>query len=321
MKADTIPKSDKNAIMPYQDMLEQVPCNLCGRDDFTVVYPARYERASTSNLAEKFRSSGDEILVDQLVRCKDCGLQYLNPRLRQDLILEGYSAGTDEKFVSQATARERTFGKCLDLVEKYVPTKGRLLDIGAAGGSFLCVAKRRGWQISGCEPNRWLCGWASTHYGIEIQPGTVFDLRESNHQSFDAITLWDVLEHTPDPKAVLTECQRLLKTNGLLVVNYPDIGSWISRLMGRKWVFLLSVHLYYFNRPTIRKMLESTGFSPLKLQPHIQTLELGYILDRMKPYLPWFYPVSSKLVKLLHLEHVQIPYWIGQTLVIARRNG
>lgn len=307
--------------MPYQDLLEQVPCNLCGKEQWTVIHPARYDHASAENLAGKFRSSGDEILVDALVRCNHCGLQYLNPRLRQNLILKGYSEGTDERFVSQAQARERTFARCLDLVEKYRPSRGRILDVGAAGGSFLHVAKKRGWQVSGCEPNRWMCEWAQSHYGILIQPGTLFDLRNVEQTSFDVITLWDVLEHTPDPKAVLEQCRKLLKPEGLLIVNYPDIGSWIAHAMGRRWVFLLSVHLYYFDRRTIRKMLEATGFTPLKLCPHIQTLELGYILERMKPYIAWASALGSRVAKILHLERLEIPYWVGQTLVIARRHG
>ncbi len=311
----------KDQALSYKDLLENVPCNLCGKDDYTVIYPARYDQASSDNFADKFRSSGDETLVDPMVQCRHCGLQYLNPRPRQDMILEGYSAGTDEKFVSQAVARENTFGKCLDLVEKYSPSRGRILDIGAAAGSFLHVAQKRGWQIAGCEPNRWMCEWAQSHYGIRIQPGTLFDLQKVTDQSFDVITLWDVLEHTPDPKVVLLECQRLLKPDGLLIVNYPDIGSWIARAMGRKWVFLLSVHLYYFDRRTIRNLLQATGFIPLQLRPHIQSLELGYILERMKPYIPWVPGMASQLVKSLRLEHCQVPYWVGQTLVIAKRRG
>lgn len=314
-------KSVKDSALSYKDLLENVSCNVCGQDDYTVIYPARYEQASADNFAEKFRSSGDETLVDPMVRCKHCGFEYLNPRPRQNMILEGYSAGTDEKFVSQAAARENTFGKCLDLVEKYCPSRGRILDIGAAAGAFLYVAQKRGWQIAGCEPNRWMCKWAQTHYGIQIQPGTVFDLRENQAASFDAITLWDVLEHTPDAKAVLVECARLLKPGGLLIVNYPDIGSWIARLMGRKWVFLLSVHLYYFTRTTIRTILDQTGFSIKELRPHFQTLELGYIAERMKPYLPWAFPVISRMVQSLRLQKKLVPYWIGQTLVIARKNG
>ena len=301
----------------YQSLLEEVPCNLCGADDYDVVYPPRYEVAQPDEIMETFRSSGDEILVDQLVRCRKCGLQYLTPRLKSDVILTGYSEGTDENFISQNPGRERTFAKSLHLIERLVPQKGRILDIGTAGGAFLGVAKRRGWEVAGSEPNRWMAEWGGEHYGIEIQPGTLFDM-DLPDAYFDVVTLWDVLEHTPDPRAVLTECRRVLKPDGLLIVNYPDINSLIARLMGRKWVFLISVHLYFFTIDTIRQMLEQTGFEMQRSEMHWQSLELGYILFRMEPYIAWLSKLGMKLAIALRIQHMQIPYWMGQTLVLAR---
>jgi SAM-dependent methyltransferase len=302
----------------YQSMLEGVSCIICGADNYDVIFPARYEVAKPDQIMETFRSSGDEILVDRLVRCCNCGLQYLNPRLKRDLILTGYSEGSDDAFISQNHARERTFSKSLDLLEALRPQKGQLLDVGTAGGAFLGVAARRGWQVSGCEPNRWMAAWGSKHYDIEIFPGTIFDMNLERDR-FDVVTLWDVLEHTPDPMEVLQECRRVLKPGGLLIVNYPDIHSLISRLMGRRWVFLLSVHLYYFTPSTMRRILESAGFSLLETRKHWQSLELGYILFRMGPYLPGLSRLGKKTAEALRIQHLQIPYWMGQVLVIAVR--
>lgn len=302
----------------YEEILENVACNLCGSNDYEVVYPPQYEKANPEKIVETFRSSGDEVLIDQLVRCKKCGLQYLNPRIRQELILEGYSGGTDETFISQLEGRERTFEKSLNLIEGLVPGKGKILDIGTAGGSFLGVAKRHGWDVNGCEPSKWLAEWGSNYYGIKVHPGTVFDMK-LNDAMFDVVTLWDVLEHTPDPSAVLNECRRILKPGGLLIVNYPDIGSSIAGLMGRKWVFLLSVHIYYFTKGTIRQMLKKTGFEVVKEKKHWQILELGYIFFRMKAYISGLAELGGKALKALRMEKAQIPYWMGQALVIAKK--
>ncbi len=305
-----------DSVVNYQSMLEHVPCNLCGTDDYEIIYPARYHEARPEAIMETFRSSGDEILVDQLVRCRQCGLQYLTPRLSSEVIIDGYSQGADEAFISQNAARERTFARSLENIEKLKPAKGRLLDIGTAGGAFLGVASCRGWEVLGCEPNRWMAEWGSDHYGIDIKAGTISDLSLPDAE-FDVVTLWDVLEHTPDPMAVLQECRRILKPGGLLVVNYPDIQSLVARLMGRKWVFLLSVHLYYFTPATLRAMLEKTGFRVTRFKRHWQSLELGYILFRMQPYIPWLSRFGTRVVARLKLEHLQIPYWMGQVLVLA----
>ncbi|HBA82737.1 MAG TPA: hypothetical protein DCZ95_01465 [Verrucomicrobia bacterium] len=304
----------------YESMLELVQCNLCGAAEYEIVYPPRYELARPDNLAETFRSSGDEILIDRLVRCSKCGLQYLNPRLPPGIVLEGYSEGKDETFVSQVAARERTFVKALKKIEKIVSAKGRILDVGTASGAFLGMAKQRGWDVMGCEPNRWMADWASRRYGITVVPGILSDMRLPA-DSFDVVTLWDVLEHTPDPQAVLADCHRILKPGGLLVVNYPDIHSSVARLMGRNWVFLLSVHLYYFTRATMQALLNKSGFCVDNIENYWQSLELGYILFRMQHYVGGLARLGERMVMGLKLEHANIPYWMGQVMVTAKKRA
>lgn len=307
-------------IKNYKAMLEEINCNLCGSNDYEVIYPGMYDSANIDEINKVFRSSGDDILIDQLVQCRKCGLQYLNPRLQQNLIINGYSSVEDPVFVSQIAARERTFDKYLKIIEKIVPKKGRILDVGTAGGSFLGAAKKRGWEAVGCEPSKWLSKWGKDHYGVEIHSGTIFSMKNEDNY-YDVVTLWDVLEHTTDPKAVLQECNRVLKPDGLLIVNYPDIKSSIAQLMGRKWVFLLSVHIYYFTPDTIKKILNISGFEMIESRKYWQTLELGYILFRMQPYINWVSKPGTWIVNSLNIQNVQIPYWMGQVMVIAKRKS
>jgi SAM-dependent methyltransferase len=300
--------------------LEHVSCAICGVDEYEVVLPARTApgKQEESDLVRKFRASGDELLVDQLVRCRRCGLQYVNPRLRGDLILDAYTEGDDPAYVSQLQARERTFAAALEEIERVAGPRGKLLDIGTAAGAFVAAAQRRGWAAEGCEPNRWLAEWGGRHYGITIRQGSVFDQDYPPH-SFDVVTLWDVIEHTLEPRRVLEHCRRLLKPGGLLVVNYPDIGSWIARVMGRRWLFLTSVHLYYFDRRTMRRLLESTDFTVETVRPHVQRLELDYILFRAAILSPLVSHMARGLARTVRAGSAQVPYWLGQTFMIARR--
>jgi len=300
-----------------KNFLERVPCNMCGADETVLLYPSA--RGSEIELKHgEFRSSGDEPLQDPLVRCGLCGLIYVNPRINSNIVMNEYISSVDETFVSQSIGREKTFKRCLKIMQKaWDRSPGRILDVGTANGSFLRVAKDAGWAVSGCEPNKWMCRWCRENYGIRIDEGTLFDVRYQE-KNFDVVTLWDVLEHTPDPMAVLRKCARLLRPGGLLVVNYPDIGSWIAHLMGRRWVFLLSVHYFYFTRKTIRLALTKAGFRVVRIKPHFQTLELDYILFRAIPYVGLAGKAVRSLVRFTGLEKIQIPYWMGQTLVIAR---
>jgi len=298
---------------------ENVKCNLCGSNNYKILYKPRYEAETQHDLIQKFRAAGDETLVDQVVKCKKCGLIYITPRIKDELIIKGYSGGSDETFVSQAKGREMTFAKSMKLIDEYYPSKGKILDIGTAGGSFLYAAKNDGWDVYGVEPNKWMADWGRKHYGINIKPGTIFDHHFPDN-SFDVVTLWDVLEHVPDPSKLLTEINRILKKDGILVVNYPDIGSWIARLLRRKWMFLLSVHLYYFTPRTVRKILEKKHFKVLKIKPHFQSLALGYLAFRTKAYSKFIGTIGEKVVKKIGWNNRQASYWIGQTLVIAKKS-
>jgi SAM-dependent methyltransferase len=300
--------------------LESVPCNLCGSDGFAVLTPSRRQPGQPIDLQTVFRSSGDEPLMDQLVQCASCGLVYVRPRLRADLVLSGYQGGTDEGFVSQVAFRERTFRRCLDRIERVQRPPGkRVLDVGAAGGSFLAMARERGYQPLGCEPSAWMCAFARDHYGLELEPGTLFDMA-LEPGAIDLLSLWDVLEHTPDPKAVLDHAHKVMAPGGVLAISVPDYGSLAARLMGRRWVFLLTVHLYYFTRRTLAALLRRCGFEPLKFQPHLQTLELGYVAQRAAPYLG---PLGGALTggaRALGVSRLPLQYWVGQTMVVARKS-
>ncbi len=299
------------------DVLEHVRCVLCGSDDADLVYEAQYHLETDADLVEKFRASGDELLVDQVVRCRSCSLQYVNPRLRGDLIVSGYTDGEDPTYVSQLDARERTFAGSLGAIERALGGKGRLLDIGTAAGAFVAAARKAGWDATGCEPNTWLAEFGSRHYGIHIRQGSVFD-HDYEPGSFDVVTLWDVIEHTPDPVAVVEHCRTLLKPGGLLVINYPDVGSWIARALRRKWLFLISVHLFYFDRRTMSRLLGEHGFDVVLTRPHWQRLELDYVLQRGASLAPRLSSAARRLVSRLGASRLHVPYWLGQTLAIGR---
>ena len=299
-------------------LLEHVACALCGGDDVEVVYEAQYEKEKDVDLATKFRASGDELLIHRLVRCGRCGLQFVSPRITADAILAGYVEGADPVYVSQMTARERTFAIALARIERHAPRQGRLLDIGTAAGAFLRAARDRGWQAVGVEPNRWLAEWGRRNYGVLIEPGSAADLSKVEGP-FDVITLWDVIEHTTEPLKVLGNVNRLLAPGGILVVNYPDIGSWIARVLGRRWPFLSSVHLYYFTRPTMTQALERTGFEAIDTYAHFQRLELNYVVARGAIVSRPLSAITSTIATALGIGRKQIPYWLGQTCVIGKK--
>ena len=300
-----------------------IACPLCGGSDYSVLSPSRYpEDVTAEQLRQCFSASSDEKLMDQLVRCSGCKLVYVNPRIDDGLLVESYESAVDPTFIAQNPERIRTFSKLLKKVLPqvgYRPRPGaRLLDVGCAGGAFLVAARDYGFNVKGVEPSHWLAESGRKQYGLDIQQGVLSPDMFPN-EKFDVITLWDVIEHVTQPGELLTSISHLLDRDGLLLVNYPDFGSWMARLLGQRWPFLLSVHLLYYTRETIERQLSKAGFKVLRIRPHFQSLKLGYVLKRMGPYVALSRPVRS-IVEGVGLGNLPVTYNMGQTLVVASKS-
>lgn len=295
--------------------LEYVNCNLCGSKDYNVMYePTKKDYDPT----QIFSASGGVMGTQHIVRCKECGLVYVNPRVEEELVIDAYSNAEDELYVSQADGRQKTFKKALKLVERFRPSKGKILDVGCAAGFFLNVAKKSGWETFGVEPSKWLGEWGNKNFGLNIVNGV---LKEGNFKEdyFDVVTMWDVLEHTPDPISELKEVNRVLKKDGVVIINFPDVGSWMAKAAGRNWWFFLSVHLYHFTPKTLTKMLEKSGLRVISVKPHIQTLGLGHLVKMIGLYNKFLSNIALKAVNVLRLTNLQIPYYASQTNIIAKK--
>lgn len=303
-------------------IFETVPCPLCGNDDFKVIAHKQYPDGFNHEEIEKiYSSSSDCKLLDQLVKCRFCDLVYINPQLKPEIILNSYAQGSDTTFIKQNAMRIKTFSREMkNLITRLdiQPMRDkRVLDVGCAGGAFPKAVHDLGFAVVGIEPNVWLCQYARTEYDLDIREGTIFnqDLPENN---FNIITLWDVLEHLPQPAIVLDKVRSLLKENGYLILTYPDYGSVMARLLGSKWPFLLSVHLIYYTPKTIKKQLNRCGFEIIFKRPYFQTLELGYVLKRASGYFSLFKALKVAC-ESLKFDRIPIRYNMGQTLVVAKK--
>jgi len=308
--------------MTFEKFLEKVNCPICNRQDYQVLRNANYSEDIThQELLKIYKSSSDTELIDQVVKCLECGLVYLNPRIHSDIILESYSDAIDPKFTSQNPLRIRTFHKFFGnwLKRTKITPSGekKILDIGCAAGSFPKVAEDMGFSVVGVDPSKYLCEYGQKEYGLDLRQGTLHEQNFSEGE-FNIVSLFDVIEHLDQPGYVLDEIKRILHSDGQLIINYPEYDSWPRKLMGVKWPFFLSVHLFYFTPKSIRQILEMHGFLVVRLEPYYQTLELGYVLERagqIFPLVKWL----EKAVKILGLGQIPFTYYIGQTLVTAQK--
>jgi SAM-dependent methyltransferase len=219
---------------------EECVCLLCGNAAYTPVY----ESAD--------RHSGLRFLI---VQCSECGLCFTNPRPDAVSIQRFYPA---DYFGHQSKRRP---GKT------NIPPHGnrRLLDFGCGGGDFLKRMQTQGWQVAGLDPAEAAVERARD-LSLDAQVGTLPTLRRTDG-SFDAITMWQSLEHTHQPLAALQDAHRLLDANGRLYVTVPNFAGFGSRWFGGAWYGLdVPRHLTHFTPLTLRRMLGKAGFTQIEMK-------------------------------------------------------
>ncbi|RMH20106.1 MAG: class I SAM-dependent methyltransferase [Acidobacteria bacterium] len=298
----------------------EVPCNLCGARDAALRFAASRPAGDGEPDWRAFRCTHDGYGIHPpIVACRRCGLIYANPRPPAALLAERYAAVEDPLYVAERRGRELTFRRHLRALERVVgPAAGRrLLDVGAHVGVFVEQASAAGWRAEGLEPSAW-CVAEARRRGLRLTPGTL-EQASLPPRSFDALTLWDVIEHLDDPLGALRRCRELLVPGGWIAVHTMDAGSLFARLMGRRWPWLMDMHLYYFTRRTLRAMLERAGFGDVRILTQGRYLRLSYLATRLRPYSPLLAALSARLLAATGLAGLAVPVSFGDLMTAYAR--
>jgi len=299
--------------------MNHVNCNLCGQDEWRVRFPSTMNDGHEMDV-DVFRCTSPGYGSHaQIVQCTNCGLVYANPRWTSEELESAYEAVEDETYVNEREGRELTFRKHLASLEKYSgPGNGRsLLDVGAYIGVFVEVAAAAGWDASGIEPSNWAVTQARKR-GLRIYQGTQ-DAQEINGQQFDVVTMWDVIEHVADPASELRKSYNLLKPGGWIAVHTMNIDSLTARLLGRRWPWLMDMHLTYFSQKTLAAMLQNIGYEIIWSGTQGRYLRLGYLATRLGGFNERLGSLATKFVHRLGLAETPIPVNSGDLFTIYAR--
>lgn len=274
-----------------------------------------------------------------LVSCGRCGHIYQNPRPTPASIGRYYPedyhpfliAVEDEP--SPLRRLDRAFGlrmRTLAVHRAAGRRPGRLLDVGCATGVFLDGMRRLGWQAQGVEPSPYAAAYARRRFGLEVHEGL---LEEAGlpAASFDAITMWDVLEHVHEPRPVLAELARLLRPGGVLVLSLPNPDSLEARLLGQYWLgwdlprhlnlyrpAQLRVHLARHAMPVerIRSFTAGHAVMVMSLERRLRAAGRGPAIPRLLNTLP------ARLLSRLYYSGPADWFNLSSIMVVfARREG
>ena len=234
---------------------EHVSCNICGNKKTSLVAVQR---------------------GFHYVKCRSCGLVYMNPRPELTTLKKIYDTyhqrdGKDES--SWEYLMSLNFRAVSAKLEEMFPADGRLLDIGCGYGHFLEIMAGRGWQTGGIDPSAATVVYARGK-GLDVMHTTI-DEASLPEGSFQAVTMFYVLEHLTDPFAALQKVHNFLAPGGAVVIRIPDttpIVRLLSALKISNNLYDAPFHLYDFSPGSIAGILARAGFESIEVTPGDPTL-------------------------------------------------
>ena len=247
--------------MKVQSTLQQalcsIPCNLCGSTEVSVL--ANHNR------------SGKPL---RTLICVKCGLVWSDPLPHnpRDFYENDYRINYKASYSPKPKHILRAGNVALSRhrkIERWLATPLAILDVGSGGGEFSYLLQTLGHHVQGVEPNKGYAEYSIREYGLNVQVGFIQDAIIPQ-QSFDLITIWHVLEHTENPFTVLTKLHALLKPQGILVVEVPNIEAICQ---SPKSTFH-EAHIFHFNIATLTRLAEKAGFTEIS---HVVSADAGNI--------------------------------------------
>lgn len=211
-----------------------------------------------------FSVSKEDFVIWQ---CGVCTLRFTQDVPDEDSIGPYYQSqdyishsNTDKGLLNKLYQRVRkyTLGQKANIIISYTKQQGKLLDIGAGIGAFLSVMKEKGWEISGVEPDEVARKNATQLFGLELdQPSA---LPQFQQKSYDAITLWHVLEHVHQLHEYIERLKDLLTDDGKIFIAVPNYTSGDAATYRNYWAaYDVPRHLYHFTPKSIESLVKQHG--------------------------------------------------------------
>jgi len=238
------------------DDRESVRCNFCHADNFEVL--VRDGRDRRHHLPGEFR----------MVKCRECGLAYLNPRPTASALAAyyppDYSPYTQRGLFGKLTRwlRQREAAA----LRRSLPSGAEVLEVGCAAGDLMIPMRDAGLRVTGVELSDHAATIARTRHNLDVHTGALADAPLAG-RTFDAVIMRNVIEHVPDPKGDLEKAASLLRPGGLLSLRTDNVASSDARLFRALWYgFDFPRHLTLFSPQTLTAFVQSAGLEVTRVR-------------------------------------------------------
>ena len=282
-------------------------CGACQSSNFWEKYP---DELGALNPSLNYEFTPHTRKTFRIVECESCGHQFCNPMPNLE---SGYEETVDLTYLSTKVQRIKTARSSIKIIDKYLDHGSSLLDVGCNAGYFLDVASEK-FDVEGIELSNWSADLAATNHLVHRVPLSALHFITK----YDGITLFGVIEHFHDPRLEIAAAFQSLRPGGFLFIYTGDRHAFLPRLLKKKWWWYQGMHLQYFSKSSLRKLIEQTGFAYVDSRRFPLFFSLNSLSSSMNRY-PLLKPMSailsSRLFKSVHLR-ISIS---GEMMLIAQK--
>ena len=268
-------------VNPPSWALQPTRCPICDTNEFDLpVYERNFEPGDLTGAVFSARRLPDRLHY-RMVRCGHCGLLRSDPILTGAELARLYGEST-VTYEAEAEFARATYRAALERALPLVSGRERLLEIGCGSGFFLREAQRLGFrEACGVEPSAHAIAHAPIELRAAIRPG-LYTAETFPAASVDVVCGFQVLDHAPDPAALLTAAHEDLRPGGVALFINHDCGAWSARLLGEASPIVDVEHTVLFDKRTVARLFEKCGFRVHEVFSVRNTYPLRYWL-RMAP--------------------------------------
>jgi SAM-dependent methyltransferase len=261
----------------------------------------------------------------QIVRCPRCRLAYVDrlptvDELRRIYDEQYFNGATYTDYQADKAGTQLNFRQRLNTLLRYAERRDALFEIGSAYGFFLELAREHWQRVEGVEFTPDGAAHARDVLGLNVRQGDVESYPPAAN-SFDAVVMWDTIEHLYDPALAVRASAEALRPGGLLALTTGDIEALLPRLRGPSWRLIIPQHLYYFSVKSLTWLFETHGLDVV----HVSHVGYYRSLNEMTKVLTWRHEGSAwrqqtrRLLQRLPLMNAQIPLNLYDILFVIGR--
>ena len=298
-----------------------VACWVCGSSNVVLWRPRTLMR---SLVPDDLRVTDDAYgRTLTLWRCRACGFGFADANELVELS-SLYERMSDAEYESSQDVRARQMRWVLRQALEAHPTAHTVLDVGAGAGTLIAQAERIGLEAVGVEPSRAFVRQARAASHADVVQG-IFPHPAIAGRTFDLVFMVDVIEHVPDPVALLAAGERALAPGGVLVVITPDCGSVAARRLHHRWWHYRVAHVGYFSHHSLRVAVKRASLRVVAERRPVWYFRVRNLARRAAAYVPllkYFNAVAIRVPPLSWLYALVIPVNLrDSTLLVLRRAG